>query len=87
MSISDKIVLMKDGYLMQVDRPQALYDEPQKLFVANFLGNPPINNLEGKIKDGKFVLADDSASVKVDLKSAVEGERSRFRHQSGKCRC
>ncbi len=74
MSISDKIVLMKDGYLMQVDRPQALYDEPQKLFVANFLGNPPINNLEGKIKDGKFVLADDSASVKVDLKSAVEGE-------------
>ncbi len=45
MSISDKIVLMKDGYLMQVDRPQALYDEPQKLFVANFLGNPPINNL------------------------------------------
>ena len=75
MSISDKIVLMRDGFLKQVDKPQRLYDEPNNLFVANFLGNPPINNLVGKIKDGRFVLSDDSASIRVDIKQAKEGEK------------
>ena len=42
MSISDKIVLMKDGVLQQKDDPQNLYDEPANCFVADFLGNPPI---------------------------------------------
>ena len=75
MSISDKIVLMKDGFLQQEDGPQELYDNPANLFVANFLGNPPINNLNGYIKDGRFVLEDDSASIKIDNPNVKEGQK------------
>ena len=59
MSISDKIVLMKDGVLQQKDDPQNLYDEPANCFVADFLGNPPINKTHGVVKDGKIVLDGD----------------------------
>ncbi|MBP3890718.1 MAG: ABC transporter ATP-binding protein [Solobacterium sp.] len=75
MSISDKIVLMKDGYLQQEDGPQELYDDPANLFVANFLGNPPINNLTGYIKDGYFVLEDDSGRIKVNNENAKENQQ------------
>ena len=62
MSISDHIVLMKDGVLQQYDVPQALYNNPANQFVADFLGNPPINNLHGVVKGGQFVLEDGSAA-------------------------
>lgn len=75
MSISDKIVLMKDGILQQEDGPQELYDDPANLFVANFLGNPPINNLNGYIKNGEFVLEDDSASIKINNPNVKEGQK------------
>ncbi len=75
MSISDKIVLMKDGFLQQVDGPQELYDDPANLFVANFLGNPPINNLNGYIKDGAFVLEDGSATIHIDNPNVREGQK------------
>ena len=75
MSISDKIVLMKDGFMQQEDTPQELYDDPANHFVANFLGNPPINNLNGYIKDGKFVLEDDSASIRIDNPNVKEGQK------------
>ncbi len=54
MSISDHIVLMKLGIKQQYDDPQRLYDEPANQFVADFLGNPPINNISGTFKDGVF---------------------------------
>ncbi len=50
MSISDRIVVMKDGVIHQIDKPQAVYDDPINLFVAKFLGTPPINVFEGYIK-------------------------------------
>ncbi len=66
MSISDSIVLMRQGVLMQEDEPQALYDNPKHIFVAGFLGNPPINDIEGVIdEEGNFRLADGSATIKV----------------------
>ena len=64
MSISDKIVLMKDGVLQQKDDPQNLYDEPANCFVADFLGNPPINKTHGVVKDGKIVL-DGECTVEI----------------------
>ena len=64
MSICDRIVLMKDGVLQQQDGPQELYDSPANLFVANFLGNPPINNLHGFIKDGAFVTRDGAVTIR-----------------------
>ena len=58
MSISDMIVVMKLGVLQQIGKPQDVYDDPVNLFVAKFLGTPPINVLEGKIADGKICVGD-----------------------------
>ncbi|WP_304749867.1 ABC transporter ATP-binding protein [Dubosiella newyorkensis] len=49
MSISDMIVVMKDGKVQQIGKPQDVYDHPINLFVAKFLGTPPINVFEGAI--------------------------------------
>ena len=56
MSISDMIVVMKDGVIQQIGRPQEVYDEPVNLFVAKFLGTPPINVFSGSIKGGKLYI-------------------------------
>ncbi len=52
MSISDMIVVMKDGVVQQIGEPQYVYDEPANLFVAKFLGSPAINIFDGEIKNG-----------------------------------
>ena len=57
MSISDMIVVMKLGVVQQIGAPQAVYDNPTNLFVAKFLGTPPINVFEGKVKDGQLYIA------------------------------
>ncbi|MBQ0124941.1 MAG: ABC transporter ATP-binding protein, partial [Clostridiales bacterium] len=60
MSISDMIVVMKLGVVQQIGQPQEVYDNPVNLFVAKFLGTPPINVFEGKIKDGKVYIGNDA---------------------------
>ena len=76
MSISDHIVLMRDGVMQQFDQPQVLYDEPANQFVADFLGNPPINNLPGTVCGGVFTTEDGKASVKLPLLARVpEGKK------------
>ena len=59
MSISDMIVVMKLGVVQQIGKPQEVYDDPVNLFVAKFLGTPPINVLEGKVQDGKVHIGED----------------------------
>ena len=56
MSICDKMVVMKLGVVQQIGEPQAIYDDPANLFVANFLGTPPINIFTGEIKKGKVYI-------------------------------
>ena len=56
MSISDIIVVMKAGVVQQIDRPQAVYDDPDNLFVAKFLGTPPINVFSGRIESGRLFI-------------------------------
>ena len=56
MSISDMIVVMKLGVVQQIGAPQDVYDDPANLFVANFLGTPPINVLHGEVKGGKLYI-------------------------------
>ena len=60
MSISDRIVVMKAGLLQQIGRPQDVYDNPVNLFVAKFLGTPPINVFEGEVRSGLLYLGEDS---------------------------
>ena len=70
MSISDRIVVMKDGVIQQIGKPQQVYDKPVNLFVAKFLGTPPINVFDGKVVGGKLYLGD--AAV-LDV-AAADGE-------------
>ena len=56
MSISDLIIVMKDGVVNQIGKPQDVYDLPANLFVAQFLGTPAINTLEGEIRNGKLYI-------------------------------
>ena len=60
MSISDMIVVMKLGVLQQIGKPQEVYDNPQNLFVAKFLGTPPINVFNGQVANGKLILGENA---------------------------
>ena len=75
LSISDRIVLMRSGVLQQNDLPQRLYNEPANQFVADFLGNPPINNIPGSIRNGLFVTEDGKAEAKLPMLEDVENGR------------
>ena len=59
MSISDMIVVMKLGVLQQIGKPQEVYDNPANLFVAKFLGTPPINVFSGRVQGGKLFIGED----------------------------
>ena len=59
MSISDMIVVMKDGVIQQIGKPQDVYDQPVNLFVAKFLGTPPIGVYEGRTENGKLYIGND----------------------------
>ena len=60
MSISDMIVVMKLGVVQQIGKPQEVYDDPTNLFVAKFLGTPPINVFNGKVSGGKVFIGEDA---------------------------
>ncbi len=64
MSISDLIVVMKLGVVQQVGKPQDIYDDPTNLFVAKFLGTPPINVFKGSVQNETLYIGD-AAVMKV----------------------
>ena len=59
MSISDEIVVMKLGEMQQMGRPQDVYNSPANLFVAQFLGTPPINVFKARISGKKVMIGND----------------------------
>ncbi len=71
MSISDMIVVMKLGVLQQIGKPQEVYDNPANLFVAKFLGTPPINVFSGVVRNGRLFIGD--ANV-MAVPGAADGE-------------
>ena len=70
MTMGDRVAVMKDGVLMQVDTPRALYERPANVFVAGFIGSPAMNLLELKIVAGGVQFG--TGSIKVD--AAVLGK-------------
>lgn len=60
MSISDMIVVMKEGVVQQIGKPQEVYDEPVNLFVARFLGTPPINIFRGRVSGGGLYIGEEA---------------------------
>jgi len=71
MTMGDRVAVMKDGILMQVDTPLNLYDKPVNLFVAGFIGSPQMNLIEAKAAEGEaqigkyLVPVDPTASQKM----------------------
>ncbi|HHE71300.1 MAG TPA: ABC transporter ATP-binding protein [Chloroflexi bacterium] len=58
MSLGDRIAVMKDGQILQYDTPLNVYDKPANLFIGGFIGNPPMNFLEGRLQEeeGQIVV-------------------------------
>lgn len=56
MTMADRIVVMKDGYIQQIGAPKEIYDHPANKFVAGFIGSPVMNFFEGKIEDDKVTF-------------------------------
>jgi multiple sugar transport system ATP-binding protein len=70
MTMGDRIVVMKDGFVQQIGDPVEIYDKPVNKFVAGFIGTPPMNFLNGKIekKNGGIYFNESSFSLKVSDK-------------------
>jgi ABC-type sugar transport system ATPase subunit len=75
MSLGDKVAVLKDGILQQVASPTELYDHPINVFVAGFIGSPPMNMLNGKLleKDGNLAIELVKKTFNVDT-SKVDGQ-------------
>ena len=71
MSISDMIVVMKAGVIQQTGKPQDVYDDPVNLFVATFLGTPPINVFKGRVESEKLYIGEEHV---LDVPGAPDGE-------------
>ncbi len=75
MTLADRIVIMRDGHIVQVGTPLEVFERPVDTFVATFIGSPPMNLLSGTVQAGRVVLADGTAiPVPPDLKVA-DGRR------------
>jgi len=81
MTMATRIAVMKDGILQQLDTPQSLYDKPNNVFVAGFIGSPAMNFFDAKLtqSDGKFVLDADSFRVEIP-----ENRAALYRPHAGK---
>ena len=68
MTLGDRIVIMKDGYIMQVGTPTEVFDHPDNLFVAEFIGAPKMNTFETElmIEDGSYYISPLGAKIKID---------------------
>ncbi|WP_174801342.1 sn-glycerol-3-phosphate ABC transporter ATP-binding protein UgpC [Martelella limonii] len=58
MTLADRIVIMRDGYVEQVGTPTEVFENPVNTFVAGFIGSPPMNQLEGVAENGAARLSD-----------------------------
>jgi len=75
MTLADKIVVLKEGLIQQVGRPLELYEDPQNIFVAGFIGSPTINFLKGSIVDSKLIIPDLESS-KIKISKAISSSMS-----------
>ncbi|WP_196258471.1 ABC transporter ATP-binding protein [Pelagibacterium limicola] len=63
MTLADRIAIMKEGIIQQLDTPHAIYNKPVNLFVAGFIGSPSMNFLEGELTNGAVDVGGTSVSV------------------------
>ena len=76
MTMGDRVAVMKDGLLQQVDTPLALYDRPANLFVAGFIGSPAMNLLSARAADGGAKIGDYVVPVSREVLDRAKGEKT-----------
>lgn len=72
LTLADRIVCMSMGHVQQVGTPLELYDTPANLFVAGFIGLPPMNFFDAEVKDGEVVCEGFRAELSAEDKAALE---------------
>lgn len=79
MTMGDRIVVMKDGVIQQVDTPENLYEHPVNTFVATFLGSPQMNIFKGEIKDKKIIFGESELNLPLpkSLLNRVKTEKEK----------
>ena len=67
MTLGDRIVIMRDGYIQQIGTPQEVFDHPANLFVAGFIGTPQMNLFDARLvkQDGRYAVAIDGITVEL----------------------
>ena len=71
MTMSDRIAVMKDGLLQQCAPPEEIYERPANMFVASFMGSPPMNFVAGELREGDGGLGFQHAQLSRDLPAAM----------------
>ena len=74
MTMADRIVVMKDGYVQQVGTPRELYFDPVNVFVAGFIGEPPMNFVRGTVTGGKLKVG----TIDVDLSHKLGDKLAKY---------
>jgi multiple sugar transport system ATP-binding protein len=74
MTMGDRVAVLKDGLLMQVDTPRNLYDKPKNVFVAGFIGSPAMNLLELPVVDGGVQFGGTVYPVPRDVLEEAHGQ-------------
>ncbi|WP_422402951.1 ABC transporter ATP-binding protein [Pseudomonas sp. GZD-209] len=76
MTLGDKVAVMKDGLIQQFGTPQQIYNDPANLFVASFIGSPPMNFIPVRLtrQDGRVLALLDSGQARCELPLGVDAE-------------
>jgi multiple sugar transport system ATP-binding protein len=77
MTLGDRVAVLRDGVLQQVATPRELYDGPENLFVAGFMGSPAINLMTARVADEKLILPIAEVALDGRLREALSQARSR----------
>ena len=72
MTMADRIVVMKDGYIQQIGVPKAVYDDPDNMFVAGFIGSPAMNFINGVFEKDSFVVKSEEFGKDLKIKLPKE---------------
>ncbi|GAB3743551.1 ABC transporter ATP-binding protein [Microlunatus parietis] len=76
MTMGDRVAVMKDGVLQQVDTPLSLYDKPENLFVAGFIGSPAMNLIDGSVSEGGVRVGDYVVPVPREVLTKAGDEKT-----------
>ena len=79
MTLGDRVAVMRAGILQQVDSPKELYDDPQNLFVAGFIGSPAMNFFGGAIEGGTIHMPMGAVPLVDELRRSLEGHSTAAR--------